>query len=480
MASPTPLSDWLDFLWEFLPPTGHLVVGAGSGTSAAVRYLIRKQAGFAALVEADETALRHLQTLSSEMPAWQFVHQVVSRETEECCFFHASLPSESGIMDPHSLRGVWPNISLLQESRRDGVSLLDLAAGLTRPMNWLWVDCFPAVELLEGAGPLLEKVDVIIARCLFDDEQTDPSPAGTSAAEMGQSLEPLDFRLLRVFPGWHPRIGTAVYVRAKGARSLPCKSAGGFAMQAIHRPAQQIPGGNAAGTASRRTYYGLHGLDRKIEAYLNYQNGYFIELGANDGKTQSNTLFFEENRGWRGLLIEPVLHNFLKCRANRSPENHFACCACVSFTYPLPYVPLVYSNLMTTPVGVEGDIVDPKAHAESGSIYLSNKEVPVDILAPARTLSSLLDEAGAPAEIDFLSLDVEGAEIEVLKGIDHKRYRFRYILVESREVRPVSLYLGTQGYKQIDQLSHHDYLFATELRRASGVSGDMKGDPDGF
>ena len=62
MASHPPLSDWLDFLGEFMPPAGHLVVGAGSGTSEIVRYLIRKQAGLVALVEADGTAFKQLPT----------------------------------------------------------------------------------------------------------------------------------------------------------------------------------------------------------------------------------------------------------------------------------------------------------------------------------------------------------------------------------------------------------------------------------
>ena len=48
----------------------------------------------------------------------------------------------------------------------------------------------------------------------------------------------------------------------------------------------------------------LNDLDRKLEKYLNYRDGYFIECGANDGYSQSNTYFLEKKLNWRGLLVE--------------------------------------------------------------------------------------------------------------------------------------------------------------------------------
>lgn len=210
-----------------------------------------------------------------------------------------------------------------------------------------------------------------------------------------------------------------------------------------------------------KDYYGLHGLDKKLESYLDIDNGFFVELGANDGVTQSNTLYFEQNRGWRGVLIEPILHNFLKCHQNRSSENSIFCAACVSNNYDDPFVRLTYANLMTAPRGVESDIADPVAHARSGAVHLSPGEQPVEVMAIARTLTSLLDEAGAPSVMDLLSLDVEGAEIEVLKGLDHQRYRFRYLLVECRDPLRLGAYLSDVGYVPVDKLSQHDYLFCS-------------------
>ena len=55
-------------------------------------------------------------------------------------------------------------------------------------------------------------------------------------------------------------------------------------------------------------------LDKKLDILLNHkENGFYIELGAFDGITQSNTYFFELNRGWKGILIEPSKTSFELC-----------------------------------------------------------------------------------------------------------------------------------------------------------------------
>ena len=64
----------------------------------------------------------------------------------------------------------------------------------------------------------------------------------------------------------------------------------------------------------KQKYFGLYNLDIKLEKYLNYNNGYFIELGANNGVEQSNTFYFEKEKNWTGILIEPILHKYLDCK----------------------------------------------------------------------------------------------------------------------------------------------------------------------
>ena len=121
---------------------------------------------------------------------------------------------------------------------------------------------------------------------------------------------------------------------------------------------------------------------------------------------------------------------------------------------------IAYSNLMSTPVELQSDIENPWAHAQSGTPFLGKREAVFEFGAVARTLNSLLLEAGAPAHIDFLSLDVEGAELEVLRGLDHQAFRFKYMLIECRDLPRLSAYLEQNGYRFVEKLSEHDCLFA--------------------
>jgi FkbM family methyltransferase len=212
-------------------------------------------------------------------------------------------------------------------------------------------------------------------------------------------------------------------------------------------------------------YYGLGELDKKLESLFDHDDGYFVELGANDGIAQSNTLHLERHRRWRGVLVEPVPHNYLRCCANRSRRNRIFCNACVSFDYRDRYVEMVYSNLLSCPIGLESDIGDPMEHARFGRRFLAETEQIFTFGALARPLNELLIEAEAPRSIDLLSLDVEGAEMEVLKGVDHSQFRFKYMCVESRSSDTLIEYLASNGYRLVEQVSNHDYLFRDERAR---------------
>ena len=209
-----------------------------------------------------------------------------------------------------------------------------------------------------------------------------------------------------------------------------------------------------------KKYYALNNLDQKLEKYLNYNDGYFIELGANDGISQSNTYFYETNKNWRGMLIEPIPHKFLDCIKNRSKKNSIFCNACVGFDFKKEFVEIVYSNLMSTPIDLKSDIENPEKHAESGKKFLDSKENTFKFAAITATLNDLMIKSKAPNIIDFLSLDVEGAEMEVLEGINFNKYFFKYMLIESRSFNEINNFLLLKKYKFIEKLGEHDYLFA--------------------
>jgi FkbM family methyltransferase len=207
-------------------------------------------------------------------------------------------------------------------------------------------------------------------------------------------------------------------------------------------------------------YFGTEELDRKLLEFLSPEKpGYFIEIGANNGIAQSNTKHLELYYGWSGLLVEPWKPNFERLNVTRSSRSNFVHAACVSFSYPHEQVSLYYSNLLTIAEGVESEKPDAFAWAKGAEFLIPNQGKVTQFLAPARTLTSLLEKAKAPEVIQLFSLDVEGAEIEVLKGLDFGRYKFEVLCVESDSISEIEGFLGERGYKQKCQVSFHDYIF---------------------
>jgi FkbM family methyltransferase len=220
----------------------------------------------------------------------------------------------------------------------------------------------------------------------------------------------------------------------------------------------QFPNNKTIAVILNYRYFGLNQIDRKLRRFLLNRNGFFIELGANDGLKQSNTKYFELFRGWSGILIEPDPKNYNLLRHNRSENSLSFNAACVSFDFTEPEIAMVYSDLMTSTLEGRNDIPNTRAHAKLGEGFWGG--VSYEFLATARTLNSILKEAHAPSNIQLLSLDVEGAELEVLLGLNFNEYSFDYLLIESRDVFTLEEKLRLDGYYLVDKFSEHDFLFS--------------------
>lgn len=207
----------------------------------------------------------------------------------------------------------------------------------------------------------------------------------------------------------------------------------------------------------RKFYYysALNNLDKKMEKYLNYKEGFFVEIGANDGISQSNTFFLEKKYNWHGLLIEPS-EKFKKLVKIRSNKNFFSNSACCSFKNSGKIIEFSYNNLMTVALNLENDL-DISKHKENAR---DHNKINYEFNIEGTPLNNLLIKYNAPKLIDFFSLDVEGVEYEVLQGIDHSTYKFKYILVECRDFNKINNYLLKNNYVFIDKLSEKDCLFA--------------------
>jgi FkbM family methyltransferase len=197
----------------------------------------------------------------------------------------------------------------------------------------------------------------------------------------------------------------------------------------------------------------LHELDVKLDAIIDRDNGFFIEAGAHDGFTQSNTYWLERFRGWHGLLVEPIPELAAEARLSR-PSATVVQCALVSADDPRESLRMRFGDLMS--------MVDGAREPDWPNLgTVLGWRDPYELDVDARTLSSLLDELGAP-EVDLLSLDVEGFEGPALRGLDLERHAPRYVLVEihnrDQDRPPVDAVLARR-YVEHSWLSPLDLLY---------------------
>jgi|JTFP01.1.fsa_nt_gb FkbM family methyltransferase len=199
----------------------------------------------------------------------------------------------------------------------------------------------------------------------------------------------------------------------------------------------------------------LNNIADKLDKYLNFEDGFFVELGANNGYNQSNTFHLEYLKNWKGILIEgiPELYNMCKyIRINSIVENY----ACVSDGFKQKEIMMRYAGLMSIVTGALKSEEKDDLHIKKGlKCQNINKEYIVKVRTS--TLTNILKKHNV-CKIDFLSLDVEGFELQVLKGFDVKKFKPTFICIEANFFDEIDEFLSPT-HRIIDQLSHHDYLY---------------------
>lgn len=192
-----------------------------------------------------------------------------------------------------------------------------------------------------------------------------------------------------------------------------------------------------------------------LNRLIQKRGGFYVEVGANDGRSSSNTYWLEKEMNWNGILVEPVLHKYFELKLSRDQsKNTFIYGACVSEDFKDDHLKLFYSNLMTAPDYGEGELF-----AIKGESFLSEGEEVLPIWAPAITLTKVLSD-NRISHIDFLSIDVEGGEMGVLNGFPWETVRVNLILIESTQDSIACQFLEDKGYEKIvDLINNHFYRY---------------------
>ena len=154
-------------------------------------------------------------------------------------------------------------------------------------------------------------------------------------------------------------------------------------------------------------------------------------------------------------MVEGIPELYKKCRERRNSKVYNY--ALVSNDFKESYVEMHFANLMSVVDGSIKSEEGQRKHIENG-VQVQDLKESYSVKVVARTLESILDDLKLPIKIGFLSLDVEGYELEVLKGLNLKKYQPTYILVEARNFNDINDYL-TKEYELVEQMTYHDYLF---------------------
>lgn len=203
-------------------------------------------------------------------------------------------------------------------------------------------------------------------------------------------------------------------------------------------------------------YFSQDGQDLYLSALLfnefkNFDGGYVVDIGCNDPERFSNSYFFEKFFKCNVLAIDPIEEYAAKWEKIR-PSAKFIPTALGSFagvvTLNIPNQSAVFDDMFSSVTGK-----NPKI----GNLKCSQRQV------PCVTLESIFD-FNKISEVNLISIDVEGAELDVLKGINFERVYIKCFVIENNTKSlfgsdDIRLFLKSKGYLFHSRIGYLDDVF---------------------
>lgn len=209
-------------------------------------------------------------------------------------------------------------------------------------------------------------------------------------------------------------------------------------------------------------YHGQVQQDKFLNENLfkNRKGGFFVDVGAHDGVTINNTVFFERELEWRGICIEPIPERFKELAANRNCECLRGCAYEKNTTLPFTRIS-GYAEMLS---GIAQSY--PDAHRRRISSEMQQHGGTLEeIQVRAFRLESVFDLYNV-THVNYLSIDTEGAELQVVRGINFEKVTFD--VIEFEENYPgagddVRAHLRAHGYEQWGAIGGENFFLRTAL-----------------
>jgi FkbM family methyltransferase len=170
--------------------------------------------------------------------------------------------------------------------------------------------------------------------------------------------------------------------------------------------------------------------------------GFFVDIGAHDGISFSNSLMFEQERCWRGICIEPIPDRFRQCQANR---KSICIQGCVAREPGIRRFTIAGGADMLSSLS---EAISEERYARMRSEKVSLSEIEVRCYAFNDVMAMHNVE-----HIDFCSIDTEGTELEILETIDLSKYRPTCFTIEDNGlVLAIWRRMKKHGYVLVERL----------------------------
>jgi len=202
-------------------------------------------------------------------------------------------------------------------------------------------------------------------------------------------------------------------------------------------------------------YYGQYKQDKYLDRlFKQKQNGTFVDIGAHDGETFSNSYFFEKERDWEGVCIEPIPVIFEKLNQTR---NCIKINGCISDKVGTEKFLRVKGELVDTEM-LSGLVEDyDSRHLEridrEIAAYGGSKE---EIEVTCYNINKILTD-NQITHVDFFTIDTEGNELKILQTINFDQFDFDVFIVENNyETNEINELMTSHNFKRIKKIGHDE------------------------